>query len=56
MATESNIEDHLFLIIGLGELEEQDPRRQIINIGETQSQQALMELVGDDLRETNVSL
>lgn len=48
MASEARIDDKLLLVIGLGKLEEQDLGGEVVDVGQPQGSQALLELVGDD--------
>lgn len=55
MASKARVDNELLLAGGLGELEEQDLRGQVVDVGHTQSHQALVEFVSDDLRGVRVS-
>lgn len=50
MAAKASINDELLLIIGLRELEEKDLGGEVVDVGQSQSYQMLLELMGDDLR------
>lgn len=50
MATEASIDDELLLIVGFCELEEQNFGGEVVDVGDPESTQALLELVGNDLR------
>lgn len=52
MAAEAGVDDQLLLVIRLRELEEEDLGREVVDVGESQSHQALLELVCDDLLAT----
>jgi hypothetical protein len=49
MASKSGIDQQLLLVVGFCKLEEQDFGGQVKDIGQSQSHQALLELMGDDL-------
>lgn len=49
MAAKAGIYDDLLLVLGLGKLEEQDLRGQVVDVGYSKAHQALLELMGNDL-------
>jgi hypothetical protein len=49
VTAEAGVDDQLLLVIRLRELEEKDLGREIVDVGESQSHQALLELVCNDL-------
>jgi hypothetical protein len=49
VAAEAGIDDELLLIFGLGKLEQQDLGGQVVDVGQSKADQALLELMGDDL-------
>lgn len=55
VASEARFDDELLLVVGLGELEEEDLGGEVIDIGDTQRHQGVVELVRNDLqrRETD---
>lgn len=50
MGAKSGIDDKLLLIVGLCEFEEQDLGGEVVDVGDAEGSQALLELVRDDLR------
>ena len=55
MAAEARVDDQLLLVVGLCELEEEDARREVVDVGDAEAEEALVELVGDDLEARDVS-
>ena len=51
VASESGVNDHLLLVVGLSELDEQDLGGQVVDVRDAEGLEALVELVGDDLRD-----
>ena len=51
MAAEASVDDELLLVVGLGELKQEDLGREVVDVGDSQGGQALLELMGNDLRE-----
>ena len=49
MAAEASIYEQLLLVVGLRELEEQDLGREIVDVGHTEGDDALLKLMGNDL-------
>lgn len=50
MTAKASINNELFLVVRLGEFEKEDLGGKVVDIGEAQRHQALLELMGDDLR------
>lgn len=55
MAAEASVDDELLFDIRLGELEEQDAGGQVVDVSESERDQALVELVRDDLHIVSLS-
>lgn len=50
MAAEAGVDEELLLVVGLGELEQQDLGGEVVDVGEPERHQGLVKLMGDDLR------
>lgn len=49
MTAEARLDQELLLVVGLGELEEQDLGGEVVDVGKPQRDQASRQLVRDDL-------